>query len=134
MSIIMMTYTRKVPSFALLLLFLGISGLGQALPGIEFDSLRAVIQLAPGEGYNGAFQIRNTWDQPLSLRIALKDFVLNEDGAFVELDPGTLGEYSLANYITYTPDQVTLGPGESQTVNYSITLPPDALGPHWAGR
>jgi hypothetical protein len=62
----------------------------------------------------------------------LTDYIITEDGAFRILKPKTLDERGLVDYITYSPDQLTLGPGESAEVHYSFTLPTDATGPHWA--
>lgn len=122
----------KILSFALVLLCLSVCGFGQARAAIELDSLIAVVQLGPGQNYDGAFQVTNIGDRALSIEVVLKDFILDEEAAFIALEPGTMGDHSLANFITYDPSRMTLEPGESQMVRYSFTLPMEAPGPRWA--
>lgn len=118
-------------AFLLLLLLVPASCFGQVRSSIEFDSMTCFVQLSPGEDYTETFEVINRGDQPLALKVVLKDFTLTEKGELKTLAPGTLGDHSLAGYITYAPDQMTLEPGQSQRVTYSFTLPADATGPHW---
>jgi len=89
-------------------------------------------QVAPGQTYNGMIQVTNTGDQATSISVSLKDFRLDEEATFITLDPETIGDHSLSPYILYSPEGITLAPGESQAVHYSFTLPMDVAGPHWA--
>jgi len=127
-----MIHRQAVCCLALILLCLNISGWGQVLPSIEVTPLDSIVELAPGQAHNGSFRVTNRGDKPVSLRVLLKDFVLDEEGGLFALEPGSTGDHSLANYITYTPESMVLEPGESQHVSYSFSLPADATGPHWA--
>jgi hypothetical protein len=89
-------------------------------------------QVAPGQAYNGTIQVTNTGNQVASISISLNDFALSEEGAFITLDPEIVSDHSLSPYISYSPESITLAPGESQEVHYFFTLPMDAVGPHWA--
>jgi len=104
----------------------------QGGPAFSIDHYSELIVMAPGETYAGEFILTNVGEQPLPLRIRLVDFYLGPRGELNALDPGTLGDRSLANFITYAPEQVTLAPGEAQPIRYSVTLPQGADGPHWA--
>ena len=121
---------------ALIAIVLGVSHnvglLGQYLPRISLDLMKTCIQVGPGEEYKGTFNVTNLGDRSAQLDIILTDYTITEQGRFESFEPGTLGERSLADYITYSPDQLTLEPGESAEVHYSFTLPAGADGPHWA--
>jgi len=99
---------------------------------LSVDQYSQFIAMAPGESFSGQFILTNVGEQPLPLRIRLVDFYLGPRGELNALEPGTLGDRSLANFITYAPQQVTLAPGEAQPIRYSVTLPQEADGPHWA--
>jgi len=104
----------------------------QVGPAFSIDHYSELIVMAPGETYAGEFVLTNLGEQPLTAQIRVVDFSLGPRGELLTLDPGTLGDRSLANFITYTPEQVTLAPGEAQPIRYSVTLPQGADGPHWA--
>lgn len=106
--------------------------LAQVAASISVEPMVAFLDLAPGHAYAGSFQVTNLGDQEARLEILLNDFVLDEEGGLTALEPGTLGERSLAPYLTYSPTNLVLSPGETKMVRYSISLPPDASGPHWA--
>ena len=120
-----------IPIFLSCCYYVGI--LAQTYVPISLDSMKACIQVGPEEKYEGKFTVTNAGDRSTQLDIMLTDYTITEQGAFQTLDPGALGERSLAGYISYAPDQITLEPGESAEVHYSFTLPADADGPHWAG-
>jgi len=99
---------------------------------LSIDHYSDFIVMAPGETSTGEFVLTNGGQQPLTVEIRLVDFYLGPNGGVNPLDPGTLGDRSLANFITYAPERVTLAAGEAQRVRYSFTLPQEADGPHWA--
>ncbi len=111
---------------------LGVGVLGVELPPISVDPMVAWVELEAGGEHVGNFTVTNMGDDPIALDIGLFDFVLGDTGGFVWLVPGTLGPRSLADHVTFSPEQVTLDAGEVRTVTYRFTLPTDAEGPHWA--
>jgi len=126
-------YQGKIIVFVFILLCFSVAVLSQGLPSLGVAPMRSFVQLAPGQAHSGSFRVTNTGEEALSLRIVLKDFVFDEEGAFMGLDPGTMAAYSLTGDLIYSPERMTLEPGESQEVTYSFTLPADAAsGPHWA--
>ena len=129
----MKDHWEKITAFVFILLCFNVAVLSQGLPSLGVSPMRSFVQLAPGEGYSGSFRVTNTGEETLPLRIVLKDFVFDEEGAFMGLDPGTMATYSLTGCLAYSPERMTLEPGESQEVDYSFTLPADAVpSPHWA--
>jgi len=115
-----------------LLIFVGLGASAVALPAILVDPMLAWVELDAGGSHAGSFKVRNLGEREVTLNVALFDFMLGENGEFTTLIPGTLGERSLAEHILYRPERMTLEAGESRTVNYSFTLPPESTGPRWA--
>jgi len=105
---------------------------GQELLPFTVEPLSAWLQLSPGSEYSGTFSIKNVGQSEVTLNIVPVDFIYTENGEPVTLEPGTLGGNSLCPYITYSPTQMTLHPGEVRQVSYTVTLPPNANDPCWA--
>lgn len=113
------------------LLITGIGIAGQGLGDLTIAPTAVFLHLSEGEMYEGVFSVTNNAEEPALVEVVLKDFNLMLEGGFVALDPGEMGEYSLAVYISYEPQEMTLAPGESQEVAYSVLLPATTEGPHW---
>lgn len=90
------------------------------------------VTVAPGEEYDGKFQVKNDGETEVNLQIILKSFSLTETGAFLLEDIGGIEEHALAEYVNYTPDELSLQPGDSGQVSYHINLPEGVQGLHWA--
>jgi len=108
------------------------SGLGQEVLPLSVFPLTVRLQLNPGDTFSKTFAITNTSDAPVSLKVDLLDFSSDENGRIVELDPGSLGNYSLCSYVDYSPTHISLQPGDTCDVRYEVALPSEATGPHWA--
>jgi len=126
-----MKHRWRVIAVVSLLVLLGTGTCGIELPAISVAPLVAWVELGPGGDYSGSFTVANLGEEVVTLEISLLDFTLTETGGFITLEPGTLGERSLSPYITYSPERMTLEPGEARKVTYSFTLPAEASGPHW---
>jgi len=113
------------------LLVAGIGIAGQGLGDLTIAPTAVFLHLSEGEPYEGVFSVTNNAEEPVLVEVILKDFNLMLEGGFITLDPGEMGEYSLAVYISYEPQEMTLDPGESQEVVYSVLLPANTEGPHW---
>lgn len=125
---------RKISRWLLLTvgIFVVQTSFGQELLPFAVEPLSAWIQLPPGAKYSDSFTVTNIGSVETTLNVLVRDFTYTEHGEPVILEPGTLGKRSLAPYITCSPTCLLLQPGESQMVNYTVSLPPDANGPHWA--
>ena len=129
-----MNHGKKVAiiTIGLVLLCFSVSTFGQPPLTISLSPMLSMLQLSPGQSYDGSFQVTNEDEEPVSVTVSLNDFMLTEEGTVTTLEPGATGDRSLASYIDFSPDTITLDPGESQEVRYSFTLPTDVTGPHWA--
>jgi hypothetical protein len=90
------------------------------------------ITVAPGKEYDGQFQVKNEGETEVSLQIVLKDFSLTETGGLSLEDIGLIKDHALAEYIDYTPEELSLQPGDTGQVSYRINLPEGLQGLHWA--
>jgi len=127
-----------------LCVFLLIAGICSALPVLDvqgqdeaamitLDRLGERVPLLPGEHHAGAFVVSNPSSVTKIVDITLQDFLYGEKGGVVILDAGSLGERSLAETLSFSPEQVVVPPGEQATVQYEFTVPEEGIGPHWVG-
>lgn len=108
---------------------------GSVAQGQDFGSLSlapaAVYLTGDSQHVEGSFQITNGASDPAEIEIALMDFAIAPNGGFQTLPVGTRGVNSLAPYVTYSPSEAVLAPGETIVVQYAIDLPDDVIGPLW---
>lgn len=90
---------------------------------------------APGEVIQTSIRVRNSSKQPLSIESTAIDFVIGEDGQTPVpiTDTNVSQRWSLANWMTLSPQFQDIGPNQIGQVNVLITIPEDALpGGHYA--
>ena len=91
--------------------------------------------VCPGESFTGAVSVTNTSDEPIALRVYLADRVR---------DPGVTSGYgysdtlgteprSFVGWMTFSPERMTLEPGETREVSYEVSIPDDwsLEGSYW---
>ncbi|HEX7017744.1 MAG TPA: hypothetical protein VF209_02455 [Patescibacteria group bacterium] len=88
----------------------------------------------PGEKLQTSIRVRNASDQPVQVQSLAQDFVIGEDGETpVAVTEEVSNRWSLAKWVTLTPNVQTLQPNEAGTINVLIEIPSDALpGGHYA--
>jgi hypothetical protein len=94
-----------------------------------------VHKLNPGDKAEGITKVINRSSAPLTFKLSVQDYVvLDTIGTPTVLPPNTLSnKYSAAAWIGVTPETFTLKPGDKQTINYYIQVPPTARpGGHYA--
>ncbi len=86
-----------------------------------------------GEIYRGAIQIQNTADTQKSVRVYLRDYWFSYTGESKHDPPGTL-ERSNAEWITFTPELLTLEANEITTIDFEVKIPDDneLNGTYWS--
>lgn len=92
-------------------------------------------ELSPGEKTEGETKVINESNVPLTFEISVQDYIVNDTkGTPNLLPPNSLsGKYSGAAWIGVTPTVFTLSPGQKQTINYYIQVPPEGSpGGHYA--
>lgn len=88
---------------------------------------------APGQSYAGTLRLRNPDGVAHEARLYLRDYTFSADGRTDYPAPGTLHRSS-ARWVTVSPAQVRLGPGEEATVGYTVAVPadPGLTGTYWS--
>ena len=86
------------------------------------------ILLKPGETRQVEIEVRNPSDCPITIETFARDFVIGTDGETpVGVDDEVSNKWSLANWLTMTPNTVVLKERGSATVLVNITVPEDAI-------
>lgn len=98
----------------IVLLFLA----SQAFAGLTVSPARQEISLVPGGTYQGSFTVRNDYDVPTSIKTDFRNwFALPENK-----------DINISDWLSVTPSEVFLNPGESKDVNYTVRLSTVAQG------
>nr|WP_321484701.1 hypothetical protein [uncultured Draconibacterium sp.] len=86
-----------------------------------------------GDQYRGQIEVQNSGTESESVRVYLRDYWFSYTGESKHDLPGTLGR-SNANWIKYTPQLLTLEPGEKAFIDYEVNVPDaDTLkGTYWS--
>ncbi|WP_221795171.1 fimbrial biogenesis chaperone [Aquisediminimonas sediminicola] len=102
-----------------------ITGLALLMPSFAYADLmlyptRVVMT---GNQRSAQVEIVNRGDKPETYRINIVNRRMSETGEIVTADKTEAGELFADNMVVYTPRQVTLQPGQSQTVRVSVRKP-----------
>lgn len=89
---------------------------------------------APGEVVQTTIKVRNISDKALTIRTVPQDFIIDEDGQTpVPVQDQVSQRWSLASWVTVSPEYQDLAPNQVGQVNVVITVPEDGLpGGHYA--
>ncbi len=103
-----------------------------AIPPREGD--REALRAEPGETIQTTIQVRNNSKEPITLRSFAQDFIVKEDGKTpIPVEDTVSNRWSLAKWMTVTPNRHTLNPNEKAEMAVVIEVPEDALpGGHYA--
>lgn len=103
-----------------------LSGQALLISNIEFD-----LTLPRGAVETLAFQVLNNEAEPLEIQISLADWDRDINGENRFYPPGTLPR-SAANWLSVSPLRFDLTPNEQKEIRFSIKIPSDIAGTHWA--
>jgi len=86
-----------------------------------------------GESYRGTIQLQNTENSEKDVQVYLRDYWFSYTGESKHDPPGTM-QRSNANWITFTPELMTLKPNEIATIDFEVNVPDnDSLkGTYWS--
>jgi uncharacterized membrane protein len=89
---------------------------------------------APGEVLQSTVKVRNSSNKPISIRSIAQDFIIDEDGETpIPIEEQVSQRWSLASWVSVTPEFQELAPNEVGQINVIINIPTDALpGGHYA--
>ncbi len=115
---------------AFVLVLLGLPALAG---GIAVYPLLNDILLPPGSSYSDVISVTNTGNEPIVVTAKVMGFMAPE-GVPIFLDPAEdRYPYSGRDLLKLDPTQAELGPGQTVTFHYTVTMPKD-LGPYYGGR
>lgn len=89
------------------------------------------LKVANGNTGTYTFFVKNKGKETIALKVYTGDFWIEPDGKEAFLDSGKI-EHSCAKWLEVSPEELELAPGESRTVKFNITAPPEKTGTYWA--
>jgi len=86
-----------------------------------------------GEKYTGSILIKNEHKKTEEIKFYQTDYAFNYKGVNYYGQPGKL-KRSNAQWITFTPHKLTIPPGETVKLNYTVNVPddPNLEGTYWS--
>ena len=101
------------------------------VPQVEPAKTRLVIP--PGKSKSGSIKIYNISNNPKSIKVYLEDWsYLPVCDGTKDFNPAGTTPLSAANWITFLPSEFTVPAYGKQLVNYTVKVPADAKGGHYA--
>ncbi len=104
--------------------------------GLEVSAPLYDFTIKPGDNVQDIIKIKNVGPNPTTYYPEVLDFKSNDtDGTPIFLKSGEdSGTYSLAKWISFTKESVTVNPNASEAFNFNVTVPANAEpGGHYAG-
>ena len=111
---------KQLASFSLLLLLLLLAAAHPALAGLMLYPTRVVLE---NKDRSAQVELINNGDKPETYRIGIFNRRMTETGEIVAADKPQAGEQFADTMLRYSPRQVTLQPGKSQTVRIMVRKP-----------
>jgi hypothetical protein len=111
----------------------GFCALAQAAEVVRVDKTKVRLSIPVGKTKVGSINIENPNEEPKTVKIYLNDWVYVPpfDGS-KEFKPVDTTQYSCANWITFSPSEVYLGPYAKAKINYTVRMPEGMAGGHYA--
>ena len=90
------------------------------------------MDVAPGQTVTGVVLVDNETNAVQQARVYLRDYLFHADGTNDYGEPGTTPR-SNADWVAFSPENLTVPPGSSVEVSYSISVP-DSVSPgsYWS--
>ncbi len=106
----------------------------RATYGFGLYPIRIARELQPGQSFTQVVTVDNAGSSETTrIDISTVDWVMNEHGKIGFPHSGE-SPHSISSCITYSPAQMTLGPGERKSMRITVSLPGDATpGEHIGG-
>ncbi len=98
---------------------------------VSIDKPHINVDVEAGDVASGAITLKNRGKAPLSVRLNIEDWIYNEDGRRVFKLPGST-PLSCANWIEISPRIMIVPDGGIAVFNYTVRVPEDAVGGHYA--
>ena len=100
---------------------------------IRISAPKVEVEVAPGETYTGEITAENPTEESIKVRVYLEDWVYAPGGTGEKIfSPIASTPFSAGKWITFSPAEETIGPFGKTVVRYTIAVPSDAKGGHYA--
>lgn len=116
-------------SFFLLLFF---STTAFALGVIELDKAKIRLSIAPGASRSGFIMVENPTEETRHVKVYVEDWRYNSQEGYKEFSPAGTSNISAAGWISFLPVEFTMLPFSKQKLNFTVKVPADAQGGHYA--
>ena len=90
---------------------------------ISVTPIRVEHELAPGGTKTDVIRVENIADRVLRARVVVSDWYLERDGTPVFVKRGRIAAFSMSDWIEVNPAELTLRPGETRTIRYTVDVP-----------
>lgn len=98
---------------------------------MNLDPPRLELSIPPGGSKSGVIRVGNSGDATLKLKAYVQDWIYDPPGDRVFKPAGTT-PLSCSNWIHLYPEEFEIKPGEKAEAIYTLSVPPDATGGHYA--
>lgn len=90
-------------------------------------------EIKAGETYQGVIQLKNSGKEPQEVKLYQTDYLFFYDGRNIYGEPGK-DPRSNADWITFSPNRLTISPQGTAQVNYTVKVPDDEklAGTYWS--
>jgi P pilus assembly chaperone PapD len=109
-----------------------LAGSPSVYAGIRLDKPKIRLDVAPGGHVSDEIKIENNGKEPLEVRAYLEDWVYKSQDGGKEFMPKGTTPLSCANWINFNPMDFKIPPGGEQIVRFTLSVPEDAKGSHFA--
>jgi hypothetical protein len=104
---------KKIGIFVIFMLFTKF-----AFAGITITPVRVEAPLPPGGSYLGKYTVRNDYDVPIKVNVSARDWFVLPENRGIKID----------DWLVLSPREISLKPGESGYVDYSVTISTKSVG------
>lgn len=94
--------------------------------GIAVSPLVFEITGNPGQTIQNQIKVTNKADTQTKVDFSVENIGPSDEEGHVVVEPGENNSYSLASWVTVSPQSVTLGPNENAWVQFTINIPQNA--------
>jgi hypothetical protein len=125
------------PGFCVSLIFLIIfillaSSALYAYKAIQLNQPKVRLIIPPGQTKAGRIEVKNASNEPQAVKIYVEDWVYADDTGSKKFMPPATSDLSCANWISFAPAEFAVPAFGKQYVNYTVRVPKDAIGGHYA--
>ncbi|MCX5696435.1 MAG: hypothetical protein NTU54_00425 [Candidatus Omnitrophica bacterium] len=103
-----------------------------ALGVIELDKTKVRLTIAPGSSKSGSIMVENPSDETRHVKVYLEDWNYAAQDGSKEFSPAGTTNLSASGWINFLPVEFTMLPYAKQKLNYTVRVPANAQGGHYA--